>query len=549
MDIRNYYRGRLLLIICASILRFLGCIRRINGFLPAAISSVGWKSRHLGCNGESTRLLSSRRTPEWRPITALHGKSESVLHISSNPSPPDRLLLLNGLSVAVVGAGPAGLLLSYRLAQAGARSVSVFEQRPRYLKNNETSSSRAYALGIGIRGRTALAEANNVWERVVRPIGYASDRFILHTPIPGIKVTLRDGSKNSNNNVEEEEPSLLLYQSDLCRVLADVLEADHASAVQLGYECGVTNVNLSDNTISTTDGKIHSSFDLIVGCDGVSSIVRRSMQAAYGPVFQSNQTLLPGVFKVARLPQMPPQLDPTAVQLLLPRSGSATAFCEPVENGACCLLIAGNNETDVLLQSYENSNDNAAIIIEEALRERFPKLDGAALDIAAQQLQVAKQGRASKVMCNIYHAQTACLVGDAAHATGGVSGQGLNSALVDTGVLINSLIHHYDANNKAISLQAGLLEYSQRAVPEGHALADLSFEGRGNLFTTVRDFVFQGRWGIGKPLLQTQLTSSRESFASIRRNRQSYFTTVFPSKEMSDAQIQLLHQTFIKRSS
>jgi 2-polyprenyl-6-methoxyphenol hydroxylase-like FAD-dependent oxidoreductase len=288
-----------------------------------------------------------------------------------------------------------------------------------------------------------------------------------------------------------------VYQSDLCRVLADALihysSQPDRTVVQLQFDCGVSNVDLVSNTITVTETtrvesstaasvektyRVTSSYDLIVGCDGVNSVVRRVMQDTYGPVgFQSTATPLPGVYKVARLPRMPPQLDRTAVQLLLPKSGSATVFLEPVVDEGCCLLIAGNNETDVLLKSYDNLGDNAraavVITIEEELRQRFPQMQGdeTGLHEAAVQLATARPGRASKVSCNIYHARSACLVGDAAHATGGVSGQGLNSALVDVNVLVDCLLRRYQQDNddedddtatkgrKAASLHAALLEY------------------------------------------------------------------------------------------
>ena len=67
--------------------------------------------------------------------------------ISSSQSP------LEGLCVAVVGGGPSGLLLTHRLLQSGASQVSLFEGRTRLSRN---LGSRAYAMGSGIRGRTAV---------------------------------------------------------------------------------------------------------------------------------------------------------------------------------------------------------------------------------------------------------------------------------------------------------------------------------------------------------------------------------------------------------
>ena len=64
-------------------------------------------------------------------------------HVHSQAS-TESLLTLDGFSVAIVGAGPAGLVLAHQLAQAGATALHVFEQRPKY-DSAAADSSRAYA--------------------------------------------------------------------------------------------------------------------------------------------------------------------------------------------------------------------------------------------------------------------------------------------------------------------------------------------------------------------------------------------------------------------
>jgi kynurenine 3-monooxygenase len=441
---------------------------------------------------------------------------------------------LQNLKVAVIGGGPSGLLLTHRLLAAGA-AVNLYEKRPRPSKLEE----RAYALGVGIRGRTAIQSVDtndmdaSLWE-AVKARGFASERFVLHAGPFSIRLRDEKDGKSASTTTAKVEPSLLLFQSDLCRALADELEKrwSESGRLQMNFDCGVADLNLQRKTVTTESDKTET-FDLVVGCDGVNSIVRKQIDTVW-PEFETTQELLPGVFKVVQLPAMPPALDPTAVQLLLPKSGGVTAFVEPTAKGRCCVLFAGRNERDVLM-----SSTNATAVV-EALEARFPKLVGADLQFAAKQLVAKGKGtQASLVTCNTYHYDSvAALAGDAAHATGGVSGQGVNSALQDSAVLADCLTQMYDATRKEESLNTALLTYSQRTVPEGKALYDLSFGPKpatllGKLrfaAKSARDSLFKGKFGVGELPLQTLLTTSLKSFADIRRDRNQYYEEEFPDQ-------------------
>ena len=223
---------------------------------------------------------------------------------------------------------------------------------------------------------------------------------------------------------------------------------------------------------------------------------------------------------------------------------------EPTVNGTCCILFAGRGGPDsAILAPNPNSNninhDNKTAALAQTLLESFPLLEGVDLEDVAEQLISQRPGSASSVKCNVYHyGSSVAIAGDAAHATGGVSGQGVNSALLDAVALSECILEHYDRYNRQSTLALSLADYSKRQVPEGKALYDLSFGPKPTGLKKViyslkglRDTLFQGRLGIGKPPLQTMLTTSMESFSSIRRKLDYYYDQPFPSQAEIDESI------------
>lgn len=434
------------------------------------------------------------------------------------------------------------------------------------------------ALGLGIRGRTAIRTVDEKLWSAVKEKGYECERFRLHFNSK-FNIKLRDKE-------DGVEPSLLIYQSDLCAQLLDELESRCADADMLNvhFDSKITKVDLKTSTISTKDDRDSDAapYDLIVGCDGANSIIRKSL-LKYSPpnTFSFTQRkLLPGCFKVARTEVMPPLLDSASVGLILPQSKSLgiTAFVEPTVGGSSCILFAGrlsNETTKTAVSSDIDGNEERDLgsilfphpdsinkeqsqldigTITNLILEQFPLLEGTpGMDDVVKQLLSQRTAVADSVKCNIYHSNSditaTAICGDAAHATGGVSGQGCNSALIDAATLADCLEQYYqptkDSSNiqetKQAMLYKSISSYSQKAVPEGHALYDLSFGNDGKtlpIFRNIRalilngmDTFFGGRFGIGKKPLQTLLASSLTSFVDIRRDREKYFVEEFPTDE------------------
>ena len=538
--------------------------------------------------------------------TVTQTKEVSIRASKGNAKKPTQVRLMmaasnreDGLKIAMVGAGPSGLLLSHLLQTDNENddrqySITIFDGRsdPR---TNELEG-RAYALGIGMRGRTAIrSAAPELWE-AVKSRGFESERFKLHIGLSDkrdLVIPLRSDSKPSKDSSSSSssssshgvvEPSLLIYQSELCASLLEELDEGDANKkkkkgnLELHFDTKVVDCNLDTmkiralspdgkNTAAETetsgDGTIaeFGPFDLIVGCDGVNSRVRTSIDEIF-PQFSTTRERLPGFLKVVRLgypigttsEDGRDAYDPAAVSLLIP-SG---AFIEPTgKDGSCCILFSGRGgggEDDTSgLPVYLRETQNATAV-EEALRNAFPRWKDESFPDIAEQLMGQDLTTAYSVTCNTYHYQDkVVLIGDAAHATGGVSGQGVNSALVDAMILAKSL-------RSSSNLGESLLAYSMRQVPEGRALYDLSFGPKPNGFKkkllwglkNIRDALFKGRLRIGEETLQTRLSSELTSFASIRREREYFYNannrddekvqSSFPSDHDFRKQLEALHK-------
>lgn len=161
-------------------------------------------------------------------------------------------------------------MLAHKLieSQLPINKLDIYESRSDPRDEQNLGASRAYALGLGIRGRTAIQTVDNELWNSVKKRGYECERFKLHLT-PKINIKLRDKE-------EGVQPSVLIYQSDLCGQLLDELEkrAD-ANVVNINFDSPITELDLDESTISKSNGT-QQQYDLIIGCDGANSIVRKS---------------------------------------------------------------------------------------------------------------------------------------------------------------------------------------------------------------------------------------------------------------------------------
>ena len=108
------------------------------------------------------------------------------------------------------------------VAEAEVDIAEGFEGRadPR---SSDALEGRAYALGLGLRGRTAIRSCDEGLWQSVKGAGFGSDRFTIHLPFGAIDLRKPDPKR---------EPSVLIYQTALCGALLD--ERRHINSSRWG---------------------------------------------------------------------------------------------------------------------------------------------------------------------------------------------------------------------------------------------------------------------------------------------------------------------------
>eukprot|EP00899_Mesostigma_viride_P025613 jgi/Mesvir1/6236/Mv00914-RA.1 len=418
-------------------------------------------------------------------------------------------------NAVVIGAGPAGMLLAHFLVRRpnNEYKVSIYEKRadPATVK-----SIRQYSLGLGIRGRTAIKGIPGLWDAVVSR-GVSSDAFYLH--LGKWQFNLRQRGMS--------EPSCLINRGELCAAMAQQLQALNSPNLSIQYEASCEGIDLNKRTVtvvSKENGKEvpkEVPYDLLVGADGANSVVRATLEKARSD-FVSQYTKLNSSWKVLHQP-MPQGLAVDSVHAMGFRGsgksgGSFGLFMIPEPDKRTCILISWQNNRPPELLSM---TDPDAIVAH--INERFPNIGGITREAAEQFLQ-QQPSTAGTVRCSRYHDSQGrvLILGDAAHSSGGTTGQGCNASLQDAAAFNDILDRTGGDLDKALTL------FSQERVPEGDALLELAMGRRPRnpilavlyFLTVVIRFLIHRIPVIGPklvlPPVTTLLTQSLMPFSKIR---------------------------------
>ncbi|GAA6618100.1 FAD-dependent oxidoreductase [Scytonema sp. NUACC26] len=331
--------------------------------------------------------------------------------------------------VAIVGAGPSGLLLAHYLLRRGERyKIDIYDRRsdPRKVP---FSNSRTFPISLNERGMRALRNIEGL-EEAVEAISLKMTGTIFH-------------QRNGKQRVTNRKKALTtLDRTSLAIVLLEkVTERYNSSHIDVHFDCQCTNVDFTakklkfQNLESETDFEVD--YDILIGADGSRSVVREHF--ARTKDFHCEQKYVPNNYKSIFLP--PPKdakinleqgkihswilKDGTLVVLLHQRFGGM---------GGVILFLHNKNQVDSLSTTDE---------VCQFFQSNFPEVAQLMPQEEAEAFLARPTSRILTIRCDRYHeGDSVLLIGDAAHAVSSSIGQGCNAALEDV-VLLDALLNEY----------------------------------------------------------------------------------------------------------
>jgi len=220
-----------------------------------------------------------------------------------------------------------------------------------------------------------------------------------------------------------------------------------------------------NGNIGEDDDDINIPYDVVLGCDGVRSVVRNAFLTKHRD-FEFDLKGTFGYAKAVHVP-CPSNVHPATFMFIndaLP--GGWGSFILP-ETGNKLNVAVG---TDLNKQCPPELQSKDPQVVAKYFKQHWHAFEIDSDEVGKQWVSQS-WNTIPQAHCNFYHSTKlrALLLGDAAHATVPNIGQGMNTALADAEAL-NKLLDEYDDDWNAV-----LPKFSQERVKEGNALTDLSF--------------------------------------------------------------------------
>jgi p-hydroxybenzoate 3-monooxygenase len=328
--------------------------------------------------------------------------------------------------VAIIGAGPAGLLLGRLLEKRGVETVIVERRSPDYVLGRIRA-------GILEHGTRVLLNEAGVGERM------EADGL----PHDGVKLCF-DTASHRFDFVDLVGREVMVYgQTEVTR---DLMDARAASGLTTVYDAGdVTPHDFEGERPRVSyrhDGTGHEiACDFIAGCDGFHGVCRRSVREGALSVFER-------VYPFGWLGVLVDQ-PPVAPELIYANHPRGFALCSMRSATRSRYYIQCDAGTDVRAWSDERFWDE--------LRRRLPPAAAGTLQtgesleksIAPLRSFVAEPMRFGRMF----------LAGDAAHIVPPTGAKGLNLAVSDVAYLAGALGQYYGERSSA-----GIDGYSAQAL-------------------------------------------------------------------------------------
>ncbi len=329
-------------------------------------------------------------------------------------------MTLLGMQVAVIGGGIGGLTAALCLAQRGAQ-VQVFEQAPAItevgaglqMSPNGFCVLRALGLGDAISQAAVRAQAVELRD-------YRAGRLVTRLNV---------------GQLGKGQPYFFLHRADLIDVLYKfALE----SGVKVVTGAKVQDVDDGTGQLLFADGTSETA-DLIIGADGLHSVVRPNLNGTLAPFFTGQTAWRATVPMTSDVP------DVATVHMGPKRH----VVSYPLRGGKLMNLVAVQEKPEWQAEGWSHQDDP------DNLREAFADFGGEISKILKNVTETGVWGLFRHPVAPRWHGASVALLGDAAHPTLPFMAQGAVMAIEDAWVLADALSVTDDK-------EAGLALYQSR---------------------------------------------------------------------------------------
>jgi salicylate hydroxylase len=313
---------------------------------------------------------------------------------------------IKNLKIAVVGAGYGGAAAAKALSLLGA-DVRVYEQAPQM---GEVGA------GIGLRPATmARFRQWGIYDAIAK-VSSASDYFEILTATgePIMKDTWPESG--------EEKQTYLIHRRDFIEALLGVLPE---GMVQLGHRLETIEDKGGHSVLTFANGETVEA-DLVVGADGIKSVVREQLFSDKGPVFSGEHAYR----VVISADDAHGMVVDDNLRMYMGRG--TKVYLLPLRH---------RNQMSFDITALNPDGTWAPAITKEELLKTVEGFDERIVGIARGLDMDTVNIRAVYDIdpVDTWHTDSVVLMGDAAHSMLHHQGQGANSAIEDAGALADAL--------------------------------------------------------------------------------------------------------------
>jgi len=393
--------------------------------------------------------------------------------------------------IVISGAGPAGLLLSSLLLNKNKDQncsvlydVTLLDGRKDYAgftKQEMQETHRSWMLGLADHGLDAIRKIPAIYENYVKGEGIMIDEFNIFFGEKRVTQKLDSATSSaltkyrvSRGEPDKKPENFIVDRNFVVAALARYLKETHENDPNYTsrYETKCQYVDYETKRVLVRDVNTkeeeYLEYDLLVGCDGVRSVVREALIKRHSD-FQFDYMDIFAEFKQTHVKQ--PATVPTKGMSILPNlfGGVCNGILLPETGGMANISIGcSRNNFDKIADDLKSKDYK---VVSKYVRENFKAFEMVDYDDFAKQWVGQRWNQTGMVHCNFYHSLKAGVVimGDAAHATSPSIGMGMNTALRDAQVFSEILEEVGDDFEKALPA------FSEARVKEGNSLSDLAF--------------------------------------------------------------------------